>query len=295
MMLSVLLFLCAATGVSGFSVYTDNPSVKIKENLGTDLTCKYTGDFGSKPRLEWKFRDMKGSQTYVVFDGKPTQPYANRVTLFGNNLRFATTTRKDNGWYDCEVSSSTSSQFGEATVRLTVLVPPSPPVCRIPTSVTTGRSALLSCHDADGSPPPTYKWYKDGTPLPADPSKFPAFKYMNYKLNAENGNLEFGSVSKNDSGQYYCEAANEAGPAQRCKAVKMEVRDPNTGGIIAGIIVALLLVGLLIFGIWYAKKKGYLPQRSESKPRPSVVYQPPSQFGGGDDDADFKQKSSFVV
>lgn len=35
--------------------------------------------------------------------------------------------------------------------------------------------------------------------------------------------------------------------------------DVNTGGIVAGVIVALLLLALLGFGIWYANKKGYLP------------------------------------
>lgn len=35
--------------------------------------------------------------------------------------------------------------------------------------------------------------------------------------------------------------------------------DINTGGIVAGVIVALLLLALLVFGIWYANKKGYLP------------------------------------
>lgn len=35
--------------------------------------------------------------------------------------------------------------------------------------------------------------------------------------------------------------------------------DVNTGGIVAGVIVALLLLALLGFGIWYAHKKGYLP------------------------------------
>lgn len=35
--------------------------------------------------------------------------------------------------------------------------------------------------------------------------------------------------------------------------------DLNTGGIVAGVIIFLLLLALLAFGIWYAHKKGYLP------------------------------------
>ncbi|XP_071757301.2 F11 receptor, tandem duplicate 1 [Centroberyx gerrardi] len=294
-LVSVALFLYATTGVFGsFEVTTSNANVRVKENEGADLTCSHSADFGSNARVEWKFNDMKGSQTYVIFDRKPTKAYEGRVTTFDGNVRFSKVTRKDNGEYDCEVSGN--GKFGEAKVKLTVLVPPSPPMCRIPTSVTTGRSTLLSCHDADGSPPPTYKWFKNGTPLPEDPSKFPAFKNSSYKLNPVNGNLEFPSASKMDSAVYYCEASNDAGPTQRCKGAKMEVRDVNTGGIVAGVIVALLLLALLGLGIWYANKKGYLPKKSESKPKPSVVYQPPSLYGGGDDeDGEFRQKSSFVV
>lgn len=39
---------------------------------GADLKCSYSADFGADARVEWKFQDMKGSQTYVIFDGKPT-------------------------------------------------------------------------------------------------------------------------------------------------------------------------------------------------------------------------------
>ncbi|XP_068572299.1 F11 receptor, tandem duplicate 1 [Cebidichthys violaceus] len=295
-LVSVALFFNAATGVSGFSVTTSNADVRVKENEGTDLTCSYSADFGANPRVEWKFKNLLGSQTYVIFNGKATTPYSGRVTMYGSNLRFSKVTREDNGVYDCEVSSG-SSQFGEVRVSMTVLVPPAVPLCRVPTSVTTGRKAMLTCHDSVGSPPSKYKWFKDGVLLPTEPSKIAAFKNATYKLNTDNGNLEFPATTKMDAGQYVCEAFNDAGPSQRSKTLKMEVRDLNTGGIVAGVIVALLLVALLVFGVWYANKKGYLPKRAESKPKPSVVYQPASSlYGGGDDeDGEFKQKSSFVV
>lgn len=68
-------------------------------------------------------------------------------------------------------------------------VPPSPPLCRIPSSVTTGKMATMSCHDSDGSPPSKYQWYKDGTLLPTEPHKNSAFKNATYKLNTITGNL----------------------------------------------------------------------------------------------------------
>ncbi|MEQ2244951.1 hypothetical protein ILYODFUR_022527 [Ilyodon furcidens] len=294
----LLLFLCTATGVSSFSASTASPNVKVKENEGVDLTCSYSADFGSSPRVEWKFKDKKGSQTYVVFDGKPTSSYSTRVSMYsGSNLRFSKVTRQDNGEYTCEVSSS-SSQFAQVTVVLTVLVAPSIPKCGIPQTVTTNGAATLTCYDPDSSPPPTYKWYKDDTLLPADPNKISGFKNATYKLDSTTGMLVFPSANKMDTGMYYCEVINEAGPAQRCRAEKMEVRDINAGGIAAGVIIALLLVALVIGAIWYAKKKGYLPKKSQSKQQ-GAVYQPPSLYGGGeaegDGDGDFKQKSSFVV
>ncbi|XP_061903798.1 F11 receptor, tandem duplicate 1 [Entelurus aequoreus] len=290
-LVSMLLFTSLLTGVSGFSVTTSNANVQVKENAGVDLTCSYTADFGSSPRVVWKFKDRTGSQKYVFYDGNPTTTYSNRVTMYGSNLRFSKVTRKDNGVYDCEVSS-TDSQFKEARVTLTVLVPPSPPLCRVPTSVTTGKKALLTCHDGDGSPSSQYKWYRNGIPLPAEPSKISGFQNYTYLQNSVAGTLEFPSAKKMDAAEYYCEASNIAGPSQRCKALKMEVRDVNTGGIVAGVIVALLLLVLLAVGIWYAHKKGYLPSETQ---KPNVVYQPPSVYGGEDDDGDFKQKSSFVV
>lgn len=37
--------------------------------------------------------------------------------------------------------------------------------------------------------------------------------------------------------------------------------DLNGGAIAAAVIVALLAIALLCFGLWYAKKKGYLPSK----------------------------------
>lgn len=221
---------------------------------GIDLTCSYSADFGANARVEWKFKNILGSQVYVVFDGKPTgeqaplflpdlkmtcnlgafhnsflfcvtEPYSSRLTMYDSNLRFSKVTRKDIGVYDCEVSGN--SQFGEVRVTLTVLgrnppltfwqiylsrlhswhrrfsplsqsadiwtfchaVPPSPPMCTIPTSVTTGKTAILGCHDADGSPPPTYRWFKNGVPLPAEPSKISGYQNATYNLDTNLGSL----------------------------------------------------------------------------------------------------------
>ncbi|KAK7164534.1 hypothetical protein R3I94_003054 [Phoxinus phoxinus] len=309
MLTFVFVFLSiSVTGLhAAFTVSVFYPSIKVKENEGADLKCEYTADFGLTPRVEWKFKDLKGSQSLIYFDNKPTAQYASRITMYTGGVIFEKVTRADTGDYDCEVSGN--GGYGEKTVKLTVLVPPSKPVSRIPSSVTTGSNALLTCFDNDGSPPPTYKWYKDGTPLPDDPSKFPSFKNLTYKMNAFNGNLEFPSVSKLDIGSYFCEATNGEGAPQRGDAVQMDIRtkewtrtawviykgDLNVGGIVAGVIVALLAVGLLLFALWFANKKGYLPSKFLHKSKTQAVYTQPRADEGDDGDGEFRQKSSFVV
>ncbi|KAK2912093.1 hypothetical protein QQF64_028007 [Cirrhinus molitorella] len=290
------VLVCLSVSVTGLYAAFDvtvSPAVKVKENEGVDLKCSYTADFGSSPRVEWKFKDLKGSQTLIFFDNKPTAKYEGRITVYDGGLRFNKLTRADTGDYDCEVSGLVG--YGENSIKVTVLVPPSKPISRIPTSVTTGSNVRLTCYDVDGSPPSTYKWYKEGTPLPEDPSKFPSFKNLTYKMNVFNGNLEFPSVSKLDTGSYFCEASNGEGAPQRGDAVRMEVQDLNVGGIVAGVIVALLAVGLLLFGLWFAKKKGYLPKKTVSKPKQQAVYTQPRTDDIDDGDGEFRQKSSFVV
>lgn len=43
--------------------------------VGVDLTCSYSADFGNEARVEWKFKNLQGSQVYIIFDGTPTGTY----------------------------------------------------------------------------------------------------------------------------------------------------------------------------------------------------------------------------
>uniref|UniRef100_A0A3B3Q7Y7 Junctional adhesion molecule A n=1 Tax=Paramormyrops kingsleyae TaxID=1676925 RepID=A0A3B3Q7Y7_9TELE len=280
---------------------------------GADLKCSYSADFGT-PRVEWKFKDLQGSQVFVVFDNNPTgklmpwivwptgclrscasqcagindcwshrflhavllcagqtgerclgvtvlslvssENYKNRVQLYKDGLMLKQVTRRDTGEYFCEVSSG--SIYGSAVINLTVEVPPSVPICGVPSSVTTGSYVVLTCHDPDGSPPSTYKWFKDEALLPENPNMFQDFKNFSYILNPKEGTLAFPSVTKADTGRYYCMASNGIGPVQSCAAQMMAVRDVNVGAIVGGVLVALLLVLLLGLGLWFAFQKGYL-------------------------------------
>ncbi|XP_052448850.1 junctional adhesion molecule A isoform X4 [Carassius gibelio] len=199
------VFVCFSVSVTGlhaaFTVVVGSQSIKVKENEGVDLKCSYTADFGETPRIEWKFKDLKGYQFFIYFDGRITAEYEGRITVDDGGLRFNKVTRADTGDYDCEVSGN--SGYDEKTIKLTVLVPPSKPVSRIPSSVTTGSNVRLTCYDADGSPPSTYRWYKENTPLPEDPSKFPSFKNLTYKMNVFNGSLNCLNTDKFDGDHFW--------------------------------------------------------------------------------------------
>ncbi|KAL4608612.1 junctional adhesion molecule A-like isoform X2 [Arapaima gigas] len=292
MLVAIVFLLARTTGSLAFDVTTSTPKVSVPENQGADLKCSYSADFGT-PRVEWKFSNMQGSQTYVVFNSQPTDSYKDRVQVYSGGLRFNKVTRVDNGNYSCEISSS--NHFGLATIQLVVQVPPSVPMCGIPSSVTVGSRVLLTCNDKDGSPPSIYKWFKNKAPLPENPSNFELYKNSSYTLNPQTGDLLFANVGKQDAGLYYCTASNGLGTPQSCAPVQMDVNDVNTGGIVAGVILALLAVGLLIFGLWFAHRKGYLPKAIKRPKQQSSPYTRASGNHSEEADGDFKQKSSFVV
>ncbi|XP_050966643.1 F11 receptor, tandem duplicate 2 [Labeo rohita] len=229
------VFVCLSISVTGlnaaFTVTVGSPLVKAKENEGADLKCSYTEDFGVNPRIEWKFKDLKGYVFFVYYNRKITAEFEGRIAVYNGGLLIKKVTQADSGDYDCEVSGN--GGYDEQTIKLIVIVPPSKPVSRIPSSVTKGSNVSLTCFDADGSPPSTYRWYKDNTPLPEDPSNFPNFKNLTYKMNIFNGTLEFPSVSKVDTGSYFCEASNGEGAPQAGDAVHMEVYDEDNSQVSA--------------------------------------------------------------
>ncbi|KAL2086464.1 hypothetical protein ACEWY4_017523 [Coilia grayii] len=278
--IATVVFRC--TGTWAFTATTSTPTVNVEENKGADLKCTPSADFGPDARVEWKFQNIDAKQvSLVIYNGKPTERYEGRVEQYSGGLRFSRVNRKDTGLYICAVAGNGYS--AEAKITLTVLVPPSVPLCRIPSSVKMGSNVKLVCTDTEASPPATYRWYKNNVPMPTDPSKFPNYSNMSYKLNPNTGTLVFPRVSQMDEGQYFCESTNSAGPPQRCVATKMAVYGVNTGGIVAGVIILLILLALLIVGLWFAHRKGYLTKMKErvsgSGPPNSAVYRPTSDYG----------------
>ncbi|XP_078011153.1 junctional adhesion molecule A isoform X2 [Phascolarctos cinereus] len=249
---TVATLYCSALG--GVTVYTSQQQVKVDENQPATLSCSYAGF--SSPRVEWKF--VQGSTTSLVcYDSKITASYQGRVVFSQTGISFHSVTRKDSGLYTCMVTENGGTEYGEITVELLVLVSPSKPTVSIPSSATIGSRVVLTCSEEDGSPPSEYQWFKDGILMPLDPKNSRAFINSSYTIDSKTGELVFDTLSAFDTGDYSCQAYNGVGSAKTSEVVQMKAVELNVGGIVAAVIVTLILLGLLIFGIWFAYSRGY--------------------------------------
>uniref|UniRef100_A0A8D0FEP6 Junctional adhesion molecule A n=1 Tax=Strix occidentalis caurina TaxID=311401 RepID=A0A8D0FEP6_STROC len=201
---------------------------EVPEHQPADIPCAAFRSGWSSPRIEWKFQ--KGSSLVLFYyGGELTEPYKNRVQFSPTTIRFSTVTRADTGKYICEVVGD-GSQIAKSEVNLIVQVPPSKPLAHVPASATIGSRAVLRCAETDGSPPPTFRWYRDGALMPADPKTSPTFRNSSYTLDPATGEL-VSPLSGFDTGDYSCEATNNVGSPQKSDVVRMEAsKEPPAPG-----------------------------------------------------------------
>uniref|UniRef100_A0A8C9FDZ5 Ig-like domain-containing protein n=1 Tax=Pavo cristatus TaxID=9049 RepID=A0A8C9FDZ5_PAVCR len=109
------------------------------------------------------------------------------ASIFINNTQLS-----DTGTYQCLVNNLPdrgSRNIG--VIGLTVLVPPSAPLCRIQGSLEVGSDITLTCSSEEGIPRPTYLWEKlDNVPkLP--PTATQGACSVDYPLTSQGGSLVF--------------------------------------------------------------------------------------------------------
>ncbi|XP_064008434.1 junctional adhesion molecule B isoform X6 [Pogoniulus pusillus] len=243
-------------------------------------------------RIEWKKIQSQGV-SFVYYNNEFTGDLRGRAEMLNTGIRIRNVTRRDSGTYRCEISakSEEGQRLGEATITLTVLVAPATPICEVPSSAMTGTVVELSCKETEGSPPSEYQWYKNGVALlektGAGTSRAANITYI---MNKKSGTLLFNTVTKNDTGEYFCEAFNGIGLSQKCSVKRMQVDDLNVSGIIIAVVVVALVMALCGLGVFYAQKKGYFAKESSSQSvnRKTANYQSSSE-------KDFKHTKSFVI
>ncbi|XP_051481419.1 junctional adhesion molecule B isoform X2 [Apus apus] len=216
--------------VSGISIETDNKNVKAEEFKEAILSCKHKFSKEASVRIEWKKLQSRGV-SFVYYNGEFTGDLRGRAEMLNTGIHIRNVTRKDSGTYRCEISARSDERqhVGEAIITLTVLVAPTTPVCEIPSSAMTGTVVELSCKETEGSPPSEYQWYKNGVALREKTGTGSArAANLTYTMNKKSGTLLFNTVTKNDTGEYFCEAFNGIGLSQRCSAKRMQVEESSS-------------------------------------------------------------------
>ncbi|XP_042666993.1 junctional adhesion molecule B isoform X1 [Centrocercus urophasianus] len=273
--------------VTGIAIETDNKNVKAEEFKEAILSCKHKFSKGMSLRIEWK-KIQSQEVSFVYYNGEFTGDLRDRAEMLNTGIRIRNVTRKDSGTYRCEISakSEEGQRLGEASITLTVLVPPTTPICVVPNSAMTGTVVELSCKEAEGSPPSEYQWYKNGVALLEKTGTGSArTTNITYTMNKKSGTLIFNTVSKNDTGEYFCVASNGIGLPQKCSMKRMQVDDLNVSGIIAAVVIVALIMALCGLGVLYAQKKGYFTKESSSQKSNSQ----------STSEKDFKHTKSFVI
>ncbi|XP_053164264.1 junctional adhesion molecule B isoform X2 [Hemicordylus capensis] len=274
----------------GITVQTEHERVTAREFEEAILSCKHNAGKETEIRVEWK-KVTRSDVSFVYFGGTFVGDFNKRAKMWDSSIRIKNVTRKDAGKYRCEISASTGQgqEAAEIEISLLVLVPPAIPVSEVPISAMSGTVVELRCKENEGSPASKYKWYRSGIALLENPALWRIKKErISYTMNTTSGTLLFNPVSKNDTGEYYCEASNGIGPPQKSPVKRMQVDDLNVSAIIAAVVIVALVVASCGLGVYYAQKKGYFSKRNSSDKKAS-------KYKGAQSETDFKHTKSFVI
>ncbi|XP_037543953.1 junctional adhesion molecule 3B [Nematolebias whitei] len=283
-------------GVLAVVLKTNNESPWTDEFDKVELSCLIESISTINPRIEWK-KITRDGPSYVYFEKKISGDLEDRAVIREPaSLLITNATRSDTAKYRCEVTAPEDQKsFDEIVIDLVVRVKPVVPKCHVPKSVPFGKSAELSCVEDEGFPKSQYQWFKNKEEIPDDPKTSLKFFNSSYMLNADTGALKFIAVRKEDAGEYFCRAKNDAGHAE-CAAQKMEVYDIDMVGIVLGVLVVLIVLLCITVGISCAYKQGYFCSQKQT----GNNYKVPAKGDGVDyvrteDEGDFRHKSSFVI
>uniref|UniRef100_A0A8P4K3X7 Ig-like domain-containing protein n=1 Tax=Dicentrarchus labrax TaxID=13489 RepID=A0A8P4K3X7_DICLA len=275
---------------------TNNDSPWTNEFDKIELSCLIESISTTSPRIEWKKITNEGP-SYVYFHERIVGDLEHRAEIREPaTLLITNATRLDTAKYRCEVTAvDDQKSFDEIVIDLVVRVKPMVPKCSVPKSVPFGKSAELSCVEEEGFPKSQYQWFKNREEVPQDSKTSFNFINSSYSLSTETGTLKFIAVRKEDAGEYFCRAKNDAGHSE-CPSQQMEVYDIDVVGIALGVLVVVVVLLCITVGICCAYKRGFFSSQKQT----GNNYKVPAKGDGVDyvrteDEGDFRHKSSFVI
>ncbi|KAL2094835.1 hypothetical protein ACEWY4_009554 [Coilia grayii] len=243
---------------SAVRVTVREPSVEAIQGDSVVLPCSFFSMIPlSRLSIIWTVAPLSDpaspSQVVIVYDqGQVIESpaYTGRVGFTGipwsADVLLNDTRVSDAGIYRCVVSNPPEvGDPGIGELSLSILAPPSLPVCLWEGDTEEGGSVTLSCAVAEGVPTPEMRWEK------LEPES------MTLPLNMDSdmsGFVQMANISAQTSGIYRCSVSNVLG-SQSCY-INLSVYSPpdNTPGILQGVLVslsmALVLVALVVLVLW---------------------------------------------
>ncbi|XP_048652101.1 V-set and immunoglobulin domain-containing protein 2 isoform X1 [Marmota marmota marmota] len=269
---ALLGFVCLSA--PGIAVEVKVPTEPLSVPVGktAELSCSYSTSVGDNFALEWSFvqpgKPISTSHPILYFTNGhlyPTGSKAERASLLQNpptrgvaSLRLTDVRPSDTGTYLCHVNNPPDFYTnGLGLINLTVLVPPSNPLCTQNGPTFVGGSTELRCYSSEGAPKPVYNWVRLGSsPTPSPGSMV---------QDEVSGQLILTNLSLTSSGTYRCVATNQMGSSS-CE-LTLSVTDSSKGrvaGTLIGVLLGVLLLSVAAFCLIRFQK--------ERKKKPKETY-----------------------
>ncbi|XP_035991600.1 cell surface A33 antigen-like [Fundulus heteroclitus] len=225
------------------------------ENITLPCTFKTTQSNPPIVIISWSAEgpDTPAEETLILTHYYPagltdiSPKYEGRVSVDVNvasgkaDLKLSSITMAENKEFECRVQIP-RDDYGQPadTARLTVLGPPSPPICRTQGKAEYGQNISLTCNSMEGFPPPSYRWESwdmNGTSRVQDPSTADT-----------GGTLSLYDISQNTSGIYICTSSNKV-QSVKCLIILRVMPSPTSISSNARILtraVAILIVSIMV-------------------------------------------------
>ncbi|XP_035991997.1 cell surface A33 antigen [Fundulus heteroclitus] len=263
-----LILLCVVwSAVAALQVDIPKDEYEFARGDNITLPCTFKSTKSNPPLIiiSWSAEgpDTPADETLFLTHYHPpgttdiSPKYEGRVSVDVNvasgkaDLKLSSITMADNKEFECRVQILGDDEGQPAdTARLTVLVAPSKPICKIQGKTEYGQNINLTCYSEEGSPPPTYKWEsRDVRNMPRVPDP---------RTTDKGGILSLFNISKETSGYYTCTSSNKIRSAS-CN-ITVTVLPPSmnigsTAGIIAGVVIGLIILVIAIFCCCRRKNK----------------------------------------
>ncbi|XP_060519429.1 cell adhesion molecule Dscam2 isoform X3 [Cylas formicarius] len=184
----------------------------LREGMRAAITCQIME--GDLPiNFSWE-RNGK-----IILNNAALGTVIRRIDEFSSSLIIDQVTSQHSGNYTCIANNIAGSE--RYTVPLTVNVPPRWTSEPVDVSIAADQDAIIHCQ-ADGYPKPVITWRKA---VDEQPGEYKDFLFETSVQQYQNGSLGFTHISKENEGQYLCEAKNNIG-AGVSKVIFLRVNAP---------------------------------------------------------------------